>query len=461
MTVVPPAPLVSLVLTTYNRPALLRRALQSVLAQTYPQLQIIVVDDGSTDETGAWLASLGEQIHLIRQEHTGISAARNRGIAAATGTFLSFLDDDDFIAPSKIARQVVFLQQNPAVDLVHCGYYRSNEANQWRDSIWSFPAGDTYEQLLTSNFIWSGGPLLRRRCLQNGLHFDEALPTCEDWDFWLRLAQAGCRFAALATPLGTYRQSPDGLSADLVQMETGALRFLEKTWSQLPSSGGYAAAKPQAYSQMFLWLAVRAYTSGQWATGQQALRQANNWQPGWQAQPALLLNLLRGYALDVRVINPPQFVMDLFNHLPDELNFLRPHHVWLLAYAHLGLALRHQANGNVSEAQEEYAAALRVYPALAQAEVELAPFITHHALSLPVHDPVGFAAAALSYLRLTNHTILGDVALGWAFQAYAAGAKKAVPRRVLRAWRYQPTLLQNRGAWAILLKSLRREGGGP
>jgi hypothetical protein len=454
-----PLPLVSIIIPTYNRWALLRQTLATVLAQTYPALEIIVVDDGSTDETMTWLTEYAGRVTVIQQSHQGVAAARNQGIRRAKGVYLTFLDDDDLIEPAKIARQAELLQSQPEVSLVHCGYYLSDKEGRLRDKVWLWPQANLLRQLTCSNFIWSGAPLIRRECLTTVGLFDEQLTNGQDWDLWLRLALAGYGFAVIPEPLGTYRLQPDSMVTNLTRLEGAILAVLERTFNHPTLPESVAAAKPEAYSGMHLWLGGRGYATGQWEFGQRHLVQALQAQPSWRGQPETLLPLLRGHALDARVTDPPQFITDLFAHLPDEAEFLRPHHPWLLAYAHLGLALRHQASGNDTAAQAGLAAARQAYPALTHHLDDLAPFLTQYALSLPVEEPVEFAAAVLSQLAISARFILGDVALGWAFQAYYASEMRFVPKRVLTAWRYRPALLKNRGSWAILLKSLRRDGG--
>lgn len=456
-------PLVSLIIPTHNRCSLLSEAVESGLAQTYPALEIIVVDDGSTDGTEALLQGYQGRIKVIRQANQGVLAARNRGWQASQGGYLSFLDDDDWLEPDKIAQQVAWLEHQPDVGLVHCGYYKCDSTGQRIEAIWLSPQPDSWRELVGRNFIWSGGPLVRREWVEQVGGYDEttgwAILSCEDWDLWLRLAQAGCHFGVISRPLGTYRLQPDSLVTRFAQLEQAVLTVLERTFAAPDLPAHIAAAKPHAYAQMHLWLSVRGFAGGQVEAGQHHLIKALRGQPIWHDQPDTLLSLLRGHALDARITHPPQFVTDLFNHLPDEADFLRPHRSWLLAYAHLGLALRQLANGDENKAQEAFAAALHTFPALTHSPEQVTPFLTQYALSLPVIEPVHFAAAVLSRLHISSRVSLGDVALGWAFQAYAAEAMGDVPRRVLKAWRYRPALLKNRGAWAILLKSWRRKRG--
>ena len=105
------APLVSVIIPTFNRGEWLREAIASVLAQTHPRLEVIVVDDGSRDHTAAVVCAFGARLTYIRQDHAGVSAARNRGVAAAHGEFIAFLDSDDMWQPPKVAAQVALFAQ--------------------------------------------------------------------------------------------------------------------------------------------------------------------------------------------------------------------------------------------------------------------------------------------------------------------------------------------------------------
>lgn len=188
-------PRVSVILPTYQRAHLVGRALQSVLAQSYPDLEVIVVDDGSSDGTRDVIARFTDpRVHYIFQENRGLAGARNTGVRAARGVYIAFLDDDDEYLPDKLAQQVPVLDAHPECGVVYSDVYLCDAAGKRlrlvADALGrgSPPTGMVLEALVYGNFLVSNAPLLRRECFSQAGLFDERLRMFEDWDFWLRLA---------------------------------------------------------------------------------------------------------------------------------------------------------------------------------------------------------------------------------------------------------------------------------
>ncbi len=187
------APAVSVVIPTRNRPRQVTRAVRSALAQTCADLEILVVDDASTDDVGAVLAPLAEpRLRVLRHDRRrGACAARNTGIAAARGRFVALLDDDDEWLPGKLAAQVERFTASAAdVGLVYCGVEVVSEATgevQRR----SLPTGapPTYAELLRSTGFGASAALVRRECFADVGGFDEALAGAQDRDMWSRIAK--------------------------------------------------------------------------------------------------------------------------------------------------------------------------------------------------------------------------------------------------------------------------------
>jgi glycosyltransferase involved in cell wall biosynthesis len=181
-------PDVSVVIPTYNRSASLRRALGSVYAQTLSPDEVIVVDDGSTDDTPAWVESDYSGVKYLRQPHSGVSAARNRGIAAATGEWIAFLDSDDEWQPEKLERQMAALSEEPEYHLCHTNEVwirrgrRVNEGKRHEKS-----GGWIFQRCLQLCVVSPSAVVVRRALLEKLGGFDESFPVCEDYDLWLRL----------------------------------------------------------------------------------------------------------------------------------------------------------------------------------------------------------------------------------------------------------------------------------
>lgn len=181
-------PLVSVIIPTFDRAAWLGEAITSVLGQTYPHLELLVVDDGSQDATPEVVHSFGPALTYLRQAHAGVSAARNRGVAASQGTLLAFLDSDDTWLPGKIAAQVALLQAEPTVDACYTdeiwirhGVRVNPRQIHQKHSGWLFLPS-------LPRCIISPSSIMLRRTMWDALGgFDEALPACEDYDLWLRL----------------------------------------------------------------------------------------------------------------------------------------------------------------------------------------------------------------------------------------------------------------------------------
>jgi glycosyltransferase involved in cell wall biosynthesis len=199
-------PLVSVVIPTYNRAATLLRAVDSVLAQTWPAFELLIVDDASTDDTAARIAPyLGGRVALHRRPRNGgATAARNAGIAAARGTYVAFLDSDDEWLPEKLARQVALFEAGPPdLGLVYAGLWQLVDG---RPPVLVPPRqrGRVHEALRWRNLIGTAsGVMVRRSVLLATGGFDERLPACEDWDLWLRIARDH-RVDAVPEPLLRY-----------------------------------------------------------------------------------------------------------------------------------------------------------------------------------------------------------------------------------------------------------------
>ncbi len=178
-------PLVSVVIPTYNRAHYIAEALDSVLNQTYSRYEIIVINDGSKDNTEEILAPYKGRIRLINQKNAGLSAARNAGIRASTGDLIAFLDDDDRWQPHKLAVQVP-LFADPKVNLVHTAGRFFDDSNGW-DNVQFFGDVD-FHDLLAMKIIYVQTVIVRKTVMNEIGFFDETIPAGEDVDMWLRIA---------------------------------------------------------------------------------------------------------------------------------------------------------------------------------------------------------------------------------------------------------------------------------
>ena len=223
------APLVSVIIPTYNRAAYLQKALQSVNEQTYQTLEIIVIDDGSTDGTRKMLEGYGGQLRYFYQENRGISGARNSGIKKAHGEYIAFLDSDDFWLPDKTEQQLALFMQHPEYGLVasRCASIRLD--GSYREKNRPGRSGWVLDDLFKANFIRTSAAMVKQECFNTIGLFDEDLKECEEYDLWLRIA-ARYPMGFINKSLAVYVDNPDGVSTDSLTGRLFRLRVLEKKY---------------------------------------------------------------------------------------------------------------------------------------------------------------------------------------------------------------------------------------
>ena len=185
-------PLVSVVIPTFNRGWILAEAVESVLAQDYGNFELIVVDDGSTDNTRDILAGYGDRIRVLTQQNRGVSAARNRGIENARGELIAFLDSDDLWFRGKLRAQADFYRVHPSAlicqteEIWFRNGVRVNPRKRHRK-----PSGMIFERSLELCLVSPSAVMVQRKLFDLVGRFDENLPACEDYDLWLRVC---CRY---------------------------------------------------------------------------------------------------------------------------------------------------------------------------------------------------------------------------------------------------------------------------
>jgi glycosyltransferase involved in cell wall biosynthesis len=220
-------PTISVIIPTFNSAALVTAAVDSALAQTAPATEILVIDDGSTDNTRERLSLYGNRIRYLHQPNRGVAAARNLGLKEATGEFIAFLDADDVWHPRKLERQIAAIAANPDISLL-----ATTTSNWPNDSPVDPPAARavhrmTWQKLAVKNHLVTSSIIVRRAALAQVGDFDTALHGPEDHDLWLRIAETAA-VAILDAPLTGYRDTPGSLSRQPQTMRAGMRQILRK-----------------------------------------------------------------------------------------------------------------------------------------------------------------------------------------------------------------------------------------
>jgi glycosyltransferase involved in cell wall biosynthesis len=234
-------PLISVIIPTYNRGWIINEAIDSVLAQEYINYELIVVDDGSTDDTHDILNSYQKNFLVLRQNNKGVSAARNRGLAAASGRLIAFLDSDDTWLPQKLSQQVDFFQSNP--DALICQteeIWIRNNVRVNPKKRHKKPSGMIFEPSLSLCLVSPSAVMIKRNLFEEVGLFDETLPACEDYDLWLRIS---CRHPVhlIDTPLIIKRGGYD----DQLSASPGLDKFRIKAIKKVIESSLLSAAQYQ------------------------------------------------------------------------------------------------------------------------------------------------------------------------------------------------------------------------
>jgi glycosyltransferase involved in cell wall biosynthesis len=230
-------PVVSVIIPAYNAAWCIRRALDSVLAQTFTDFELIVVNDGSRDETLAVIAEYGDAVRVVDKANGGLSSARNAGVRAARGNYVAFLDADDWWLPEKLQRQVALMQSDASLGFCSTAA-RVEDPDGKELNIWACPrwSGPLLEHLFRENAAVAGsgsGVLVKRDVLMQVGDFDESLRSLEDIDMWMRLA-AVASYGCIPEPLTVLLKHPDSMSRNLDVMREAAIRVMEKNRGLLP-----------------------------------------------------------------------------------------------------------------------------------------------------------------------------------------------------------------------------------
>jgi len=274
---------VSVILPTYNRAALLSTAIESVLGQSFRDLELLVVDDGSADDTGALARRYQDadaRVRYLRQENRGVSAAMNAGIRAARGEMIARIDSDDRWLPDLLETEVSILRARPEIGLVYSrGQWMDQDLNPLSTILGQTPhfPNDTLRSMLWGDATCNITVVVRRECFDRAGFFDESLATSEDWDMWLRTA-FHYDFVFVDRVLAHVRRHDDNATRargpSLAVLLDARGRVLDKFFSCGDLSPRIAAMKSAAYRNLYIYEANIWFATGNRRRALRALARA-------------------------------------------------------------------------------------------------------------------------------------------------------------------------------------------
>jgi len=357
-------PAVSVIIPAYNQGHYLGAAVRSVLSQTWPDYEAIIVDDGSTDNTPEVAGAFTDpRIRYIRQENRGLSGARNTGIRHASGELISFLDSDDLFLPEKLTLLIEALRARPDLGMVAGQAIIIDEHGRPTGRSFTAPLPEDGAQLLIWNPLHVGSVLARREWIDRAGLFDETLRSYEDWDMWLRLARAGCRFGWVDRPVSLYRFHRGQMTRNGEQMTRATFAVLDKVFGDPALPASWAALRDRAYAHAHLRAAAQAYQARAFDRARSAMDEAIRLDPQLAADDAnQIARRIAAWAEDPRTPDSLAYLEAVYAHLPDSLDALRRRGRTVLAQAAVQYAFESFERGDPAQARALLLRGLRHQP---------------------------------------------------------------------------------------------------
>jgi glycosyltransferase involved in cell wall biosynthesis len=353
---------ISVIIPAYNSEAYLTEAIESVLAQTFPGLELIVVDDGSTDGTATVAHRFSDpRVKYHYQPNRGPSAARNRGIRLSVGEFLCFLDADDLLEPAKLEKQLDYLLARPDSEIVFCDWLSVDVAGKVIQGFSYQGEGNLFDALLQSNKFPIHAPLVRRRVLDRVGFFDESLMAMEDWDLWLRVAENDVLFGRIDQPLVRYRLTAGSNSSNPKRVADATFQVLDKLFSRRSPSSETTLSKEQIYAAAHIRIAMNYFEYGEELQGRYHLHRAGELGTDVGADTNLLASQAFKLAHRKSEREALEFLQCVLQHMEDE-GMTKPEKAEALSKYHALLAAARLNRGDFRQSLVAGLAAVRENP---------------------------------------------------------------------------------------------------
>ncbi len=317
------SPAVSVVISTYNRSSLLPQAIQSVLAQDFPDFELIIIDDGSTDETHQVVTTYSDpRIHYFYQSNAGLAAGRNAGIRESHAQYIAFLDDDDVYLPTKLSSQVPFMEAHKDLGWTAGGHLITdldgNVMERWCPWL-------HYSSLDTTTWLFDcptcpAAVIVERDWLDQIGGFDDAHDVIDDWDAWLRLSHAGCKMAWLEEVVCEYRLHDTNIIRGTGKLRNRRLTLLENFYAQANLPIDLVRLRSRALAQTHLQHSCHEFAQGLVSEAQADLSQAVQLEPSFLDNGGdYILEVLCGQAERSLYRDGAAFVHRALDNLPPEV----------------------------------------------------------------------------------------------------------------------------------------------
>ena len=461
-------PLVSVVVPCYRQAEFVGDAIRSVLDQTYPRFELVVVDDASPDDTARVVAGFSDpRIKVVTHaENRGLSASRNSGIAASTGDIVALLDADDMFHRDKLKLHVAFLGARPEIGVSYNARFEMNHSAATVRELWRPPVSVGLRELMLAFPFGPSDMVIRREWFTTAGVFDPAVGSAEDTDLPCRFALAGCGFAGVDRALNFRRYHSGRPRRNLRGRLEDVTRVLDAVTADPRCPAEVAALRGVAAKTHLMAVMSLALIQGEVELGRQFVRDLLRLDPSvLQGEPCELLDYLVQECIADDSLDHADLLARVLDQLPPEADALTARHRWAVSRGCLWRGIRAVMWGRSEDGRRHFQRALAFDAVI---DDSLLGAVTQHLLDQRVECGAEVVGRVLDELvpeldrfgRARPGTRLQALYLvNSAFESYRGGRYRDVPAAVLQAAVRDPSHLRNRGVLSILARSIGHVAG--